>query len=125
MAQQDRATGKEIGLVELYKKTHFSEKKVAWVHADAEIRHYKLEKRQDKAIEDGSDLLSDEQLFIEGMVENKVQHYLENVPVPNSRGIRRLLQGRLKSNEESMRSWWKEFKSWNLIARNTMPKWTS
>lgn len=39
MAQRDRATGEELGLVELYKKTHFSEKKEAWVHADAEIRH--------------------------------------------------------------------------------------
>ncbi|CAL5396467.1 unnamed protein product [Camellia sinensis] len=55
----------ELGLVELYKKTHFSEKKEAWVHANAEIRHYKLEKQQDKAIEDGSGLLSDEQLSIE------------------------------------------------------------
>ncbi|CAL5387788.1 unnamed protein product [Camellia sinensis] len=37
--ERDRATGEELGLVELYKKTHFSEKKEAWVHADAEIRH--------------------------------------------------------------------------------------
>ncbi|KAF5962043.1 hypothetical protein HYC85_003252 [Camellia sinensis] len=61
----DRATGEELGLVELYKKTHFSEKKEAWVHADAEIRHYKLEKRQEKAIEEGSCPISDEQLSIE------------------------------------------------------------
>ncbi|KAI8007022.1 Rhamnogalacturonan I rhamnosyltransferase 1 [Camellia lanceoleosa] len=39
MAKRDCATGEELGLVELYKKTHFSEKKEAWVHADAEIRH--------------------------------------------------------------------------------------
>ncbi|CAL5435363.1 unnamed protein product [Camellia sinensis] len=63
--ERDRATGEELGLVELYKKTHFSEKKEAWVHADAEIRHYKLEKRQEKAIEEGSCLISDEQLSIE------------------------------------------------------------
>ncbi|CAL5338239.1 unnamed protein product [Camellia sinensis] len=61
----------------------------------------------------------------EGVVGNQVQHYLENLPVLNSRGIMRLLQWRLKSNEESMRSWWEEFKSWSLIARNTMPKSTS
>ncbi|CAL5323004.1 unnamed protein product [Camellia sinensis] len=64
-AERDRATGEELGLVELYKKTHFSEKKEAWVHADAEIRHYKLEKRQEKAIEEGSCPISDEQLSIE------------------------------------------------------------
>ncbi|CAL5386551.1 unnamed protein product [Camellia sinensis] len=63
--ERDRATGEELGLVELYKKTHFSEKKEAWVHADAEIRHYKLEKRQEKAIEEGSCPISDEQLSIE------------------------------------------------------------
>ncbi|CAL5434132.1 unnamed protein product [Camellia sinensis] len=63
--ERDRATGEELGLVELYKKTHFSEKKEAWVHADAEIRHYKLEKRQEKAIEEGSCPMSDEQLSIE------------------------------------------------------------
>ncbi|CAL5347576.1 unnamed protein product [Camellia sinensis] len=63
--ERDRATGEELGLVELYKKTHFSEKKEAWVHADAEIRHYKLEKRQEKAIEEGSCSISDEQLSIE------------------------------------------------------------
>ncbi|CAL5399944.1 unnamed protein product [Camellia sinensis] len=63
--ERDRGTGEELGLVELYKKTHFSEKKEAWVHADAEIRHYKLEKRQEKAIEEGSCPISDEQLSIE------------------------------------------------------------
>ncbi|CAL5353542.1 unnamed protein product [Camellia sinensis] len=63
--ERDRATGEELELVELYKKTHFSEKKEAWVHADAEIRHYKLEKRQEKAIEEGSCPISDEQLSIE------------------------------------------------------------
>ncbi|CAL5349065.1 unnamed protein product [Camellia sinensis] len=63
--RKNRATGEELGLVELYKKTHFSEKKEAWVHADAEIRHYKLEKRQEKAIEEGSCPISDEQLSIE------------------------------------------------------------
>ncbi|CAL5338689.1 unnamed protein product [Camellia sinensis] len=90
---------------------------------------YKLEKQQDKAIEDGSGLLSDEQLSIEvfgqksgyvrglGHGRNQVQHYLENVPMPNLRGIMRLLQGRLKSNEESIRSWWEEFISWSPIAR--------
>ncbi|CAL5441885.1 unnamed protein product [Camellia sinensis] len=35
--EQDRAIGEELELVELYKKTHFSEKKEAWVHADVEI----------------------------------------------------------------------------------------
>ncbi|XP_028125310.1 uncharacterized protein LOC114322228 [Camellia sinensis] len=55
--ERDCATGEELRLVELYKKTHFSEKK-----------EYKLEKRHDKAIEDGSGPLSDEQLSIE--IEN-------------------------------------------------------
>ncbi|KAL7202208.1 hypothetical protein ACSBR1_033808 [Camellia fascicularis] len=35
------------------------------MRADAEIRHYKLKKRQDKAIEDGSGPLFDKQLSIE------------------------------------------------------------
>ncbi|XP_028100040.1 uncharacterized protein LOC114299482 [Camellia sinensis] len=31
--------GKELGLVDLYHKTHFSQKRQAWVHNEAEIRH--------------------------------------------------------------------------------------
>ncbi|CAL5415288.1 unnamed protein product [Camellia sinensis] len=128
--ERDCATGKELGLIELHKKKHFSKKKEAWAHADAEIRH-------DKAIEDGFGRYLVNNFLLryldkkvaayeaQGVVENQVQHYLKNVPVPNSREIMRLLQGRLKSNEESMRSWWKEFKSWSPIAWNAMPKSTS
>ncbi|KAI7990296.1 Magnesium transporter MRS2-F [Camellia lanceoleosa] len=32
--------GKELGLVDLYHKTHFSQKRQAWVHNEAEIRHH-------------------------------------------------------------------------------------
>ncbi|XP_028124794.1 uncharacterized protein LOC114321784 [Camellia sinensis] len=31
--------GKELGLVDLYHKTHFSQKRQAWVHNEAQIRH--------------------------------------------------------------------------------------
>lgn len=57
--------GKELGLVDLYHKTHFSQKRQAWVHNEAEIRHKKLKERENEAIEDGSGPLSDEQLSIE------------------------------------------------------------
>ncbi|XP_028100178.1 uncharacterized protein LOC114299601 [Camellia sinensis] len=57
--------GKELGLVDLYHKTHFSQKRQAWVHNEAEIRHKKLKERENEAIEDGSSPLSDEQLSIE------------------------------------------------------------
>ncbi|CAL5420286.1 unnamed protein product [Camellia sinensis] len=62
--ERDRATGEELGLVELYKKTHFSEKKEAWCMLMLRL-DYKLEKRQEKAIEEGSCPMSDEQLSIE------------------------------------------------------------
>ncbi|CAL5335856.1 unnamed protein product [Camellia sinensis] len=34
--------GKELGLVDLYHKTHFSQKRQAWVHNEAEIRHVRI-----------------------------------------------------------------------------------
>ncbi|XP_028091913.1 uncharacterized protein LOC114292202 [Camellia sinensis] len=97
--------GKELGLVDLYHKTHFSQKRQAWVHNEAEIRHKKLKERENEAIEDGSGPLSDEQLSIE--VFGRKSGYISGLgrgPKPSTTTSGRRTRAALEiENEETRR----------------------
>ncbi|CAL5405388.1 unnamed protein product [Camellia sinensis] len=97
--------GKELGLVDLYHKTHFSQKRQAWVHNEAEIRHKKLIERENEAIEDGSGPLSNEQLSIE--VFGRMSGYISDLgrgPKPSTTASGRRTRAALEiENEETIR----------------------
>ncbi|CAL5405860.1 unnamed protein product [Camellia sinensis] len=98
--------GKELGLVDLYHKTRFSQKRQAWVHNEAGIRHVKkLIERENEAIEDGSGLLSDEQLSIE--VFGRMSGYISDLgrgPKPSTTASGRRTRAALEiENEETIR----------------------
>ncbi|CAL5337475.1 unnamed protein product [Camellia sinensis] len=89
----------------MYHKTHFSQKRQAWVHNEAEIRHKKLKERENEAIEDGSGPLSDEQLSIE--VFGRKSGYISGLgrgPKPSTIASGRRTRAALEiENEETRR----------------------